>query len=184
MIDAVFIDRDGTIGGTGHFIHPNEFTPYPFSQDAINLLKKAGLKVFALTNQHRISRGQATIEEFLEEFAGYGFDDSFICPHRPEDLCECHKPKPGLLLDAASKHQLDLTKCVVIGDVGATDMLAASKVGATKILVKTGWGLDSLGNYRQPWAHVEPDFIADNLLDAVHWILNGNILHDHGIEMD
>ncbi|MFC4408905.1 HAD-IIIA family hydrolase [Chungangia koreensis] len=184
MIDAVFIDRDGTIGGTGHFIHPSDFKPYPFSLEANDLLKEAGIKVFALTNQHRISRGQATIDEFLEEFANYGFDDAFICPHRPEDLCECHKPKPGMLLKAAKKHRLDLTKCVVIGDVGATDMLAASEVGATKILVKTGWGLDSLGNYRHPWAHVEPDFIAENLLDAVHWLLNRDFLHDHDIEMD
>ena len=184
MYEAIFIDRDGTIGGTGHFIHPHNFQPYPFSQDAINSLKGAGIKVFAFTNQHRISRGQAMIEDFQEEFASYGFDDAFICPHRPEDFCGCHKPKPGMLLDAARKHQLDLTKCVVIGDVGATDMLAAFEVGATKILVKTGWGLDSLDNYRHPWAHVDPDYIAENLKDAVDWILKRNESLDHDIEME
>ncbi|MDY0410172.1 HAD hydrolase-like protein [Paracerasibacillus soli] len=53
--------------------------------------------------------------------------------------CNCHKPKPGLLLKAAEEHSLDLTKTVVIGDVGS-DMLAAEVVGAKKILVLTGWG--------------------------------------------
>lgn len=172
MVEAVFIDRDGTIGGTGHFIHPDDFKPYPFSQRAILLLKETGIKVFAFTNQHRIARGQASIEDFQTEFSNFGFDDAYICPHRPEDLCECHKPKPGMLLEAARKHRLDLTNCVVIGDVGATDMLAASEVGATKILVKTGWGMDSLQNYRQPWAHITPDHISENLEEAVHWIIN------------
>ena len=182
MFEAVFIDRDGTIGGTGHFIHPRDFKPYPFSLEAINRLKQSGIKVFALTNQHRISRGQATIEVFRDEFKDFGFDDAFICPHRPEDLCTCHKPKPGMLLEAAEKHHLDLTKCAVIGDVGATDMLAAFEVGATKILVKTGWGLDSLGSYRHSWSHVNPDYIAMNLKEAVQWILSSP--HDHHIEMD
>lgn len=49
-IQAVFLDRDGTIGGTGHFIQTNNFELYPFAQESINLLKKAGLKVFAFTN--------------------------------------------------------------------------------------------------------------------------------------
>lgn len=182
MFEAVFIDRDGTIGGTGHFIHPHDFKPYSFSQEAINLLKESGIPIFALTNQHRISRGQATIGDFQDEFQNFGFNDAFICPHRPEDMCGCHKPKPGMLLEAAKKHKLDLAKCAVIGDVGATDMLAAHEVGATKILVKTGWGLDSLGSYRHPWAHVEPDYIAENLLEAVYWILNGNPPHNQ--EMD
>lgn len=53
-VQAVFIDRDGTIGGTGHFIHPRDFELYPNAQEAITLLKQNGMKVFALTNQHRI----------------------------------------------------------------------------------------------------------------------------------
>jgi len=47
---AVFIDRDGTIGGTGHFVHPRDFTPYPFSIEALNLLKESGIKIFAQTH--------------------------------------------------------------------------------------------------------------------------------------
>jgi histidinol-phosphate phosphatase family protein len=169
-IQAVFIDRDGTIGGHGHFIHPRDFTPYLFSQDAFQLLKDMNIKIFGFTNQHRISKNQATIEEFQKEFQSYGFDDAFICPHSPEEECNCHKPKPGMLIEASQKHNLDLTKCFVIGDVGSTDMLAAHAVGATKILVLTGWGDSSLTNHRHSWKDVEPDYIAENLLVAVKWI--------------
>lgn len=170
---AVFVDRDGTVGGTGHFIHPKDFTPYPFSQLALNMLREAGIRIFALTNQHRISRGEATVYDFEKEFTSLGFDDAFICPHSSQDECECHKPKPGLLLQAAQKHNIDLTKCVVIGDVGSTDMLAADAVGATKVLVRTGWGEPSLGKYRHTWGNVAVDNVANDLLDAVHWILWG-----------
>ncbi|MFB5088716.1 HAD-IIIA family hydrolase [Psychrobacillus sp. PGGUH221] len=170
-IEAIFIDRDGTIGGTGHFIHPKHFKPYEFSNDAFKLLKEHGIRMFAFTNQHRISRKEASITEFQEEFLSFGFHDAFICPHSEDDACMCHKPKPGLLIEAARKHNLELKNCVVIGDVGSTDMLAAHAVGALKILVLTGWGKSSLHQHREIWKDIEPDHIAQNLLEAVQWLL-------------
>lgn len=167
-IQAVFIDRDGTIGGTGHFIHPNAFKLYDGAQEAIHLLQQTGLKLFAFTNQYRISRGEATIQEFEQQFKQFGFDQAYICPH--EEECTCRKPKPGMLLQAAAQHHLDLTKCIVIGDVGDTDMLAAQAVGARKIIVRTGWGEASLTTYRNKWLEAEPDYIADDILDAAKWI--------------
>lgn len=171
-IQAVFLDRDGTIGGTGHFIHPQDFVLFDGAQESIDQLKQAGLKVFSFTNQHRISRGEATIEDFRLQFSRFGFDDSFICPHASNDDCPCHKPKPGMLLEAAQKYSLDLTKCIVVGDVGSTDMLAAHSVGAIKVLVRTGWGEGTLTHYRHKWAEVEPDYIAKNINEAVQWILD------------
>ena len=171
---AVFMDRDGTIGGTGHFIHPKDFTLFDGAQEAIYELKAAGLKVFAFTNQHRIAAGQAAIDDFRKQFAEFGFDDSFICPHAGHESCDCRKPKPGLLHQAAAKYGLDLTRCVVIGDVGSTDMLAAHAVGAKKVLVKTGWGEGSLTEYRSAWLETSPDYIAENINDAVKWILANN----------
>lgn len=171
-IEAVFIDLDGTIGGTGHFIHPKDFSPYSISKTAFQLLKENNIKMFACTNQHRISRGEATIKDFYDEFMSYGFDDAFICPHRPSDECDCHKPNPGLLIEASKKYNLDLAKTAFIGDVGSTDMLAADSVGATKILILTGWGIGSLNDYRHKWSNVEPDFIANDLLEAVRWIID------------
>jgi len=168
-VQAVFIDRDGTIGGTGHFIHPKDFNLYPNAQEAINLLKKNGMKVFAITNQYRISRGEATIQEFEEQFIEYGFDQAYICPHDQE--CNCRKPKPGMLLEASEQHNLDLSRCIVIGDVGDTDMLAAHAVGAKKIMVRTGWGEGSLTTYRNQWIETNPDYIAEDILDAANWII-------------
>jgi HAD superfamily hydrolase (TIGR01662 family) len=169
-IQAVFIDRDGTIGGTGHFIHPKNFNVFPFTMAALKILKECNIKVFALTNQHRIARGEATEGDFKEEFSYLEFDDAYICPHSSKEGCNCHKPAPGMLLKAASDYDLDLTKCVVIGDVGSTDMLAAHSVGCLKVIVKTGWGQDSLGAFRETWEETEPDYIAENLLDAVKWV--------------
>jgi len=170
-VEAVFIDRDGTIGGNGHFIHPNHFQLFPNAITAIQLLKRHSIKVFAFTNQHRIARGEAMIGEFEAQFRSYGFDQSYICPHGMEEDCSCKKPNGGMLLRAAEEHRLDLTQCVVIGDVGSTDMLAAHRVGARKILVRTGWGADSLGKFRDKWSETEPDYIADDLLEAVQWVL-------------
>lgn len=67
-IEAVFIDRDGTIGGTGHFIHPKDFSPYPFSRAALQILKDNHIKTFACTNQHRIGRGEATLADSTRNF--------------------------------------------------------------------------------------------------------------------
>ncbi|MBB4822924.1 histidinol-phosphate phosphatase family protein [Sporosarcina luteola] len=173
-IQGVFIDRDGTIGGTGHFIHPRDFSLYPFSRKAFSLLREHNIKMFACTNQHRISKGQASIKEFRDEFLSYGFDDAYICPHSPTDGCDCHKPSPGLLREAARKYSLDLTNMAFIGDVGATDMLAAHAVGAKKILVLTGWGKSSCNEYKYKWADIEPDYIAENLLEAVEWVIQYN----------
>lgn len=173
MVDwqAVFIDRDGTIGGTGHFIHPKEFVLYQGAQESINRLKQAGLKIFAFTNQTRISRGEATEEEFKSQFNTYGFDDAFICPHEKNEGCQCRKPSPKMLFTAAEMYGLDLSRCVVIGDVGDADMLSAHSAGAKKVLVRTGKGEGSLRREREQWKETEPDFIASDINEAVRWIL-------------
>jgi histidinol phosphatase-like enzyme len=103
-IEAVFVDRDGTIAGNIPFIHPQNFFPYSFCRAAIQFLKDNNIKTFACTNQHRISRGEATLEDFHKEFQSYKFDDAFICPHSSGDDCNGHKPKPGMLLEASKFH--------------------------------------------------------------------------------
>lgn len=176
---AVFLDRDGTIGGTGGGIHPFEFVMYNFSPKAIRNLNELGVKVFLFTNQTRVGRGYFTEAELLKGFAlmtkelekqSAYLDDIFYCPHHPKDGCDCQKPQIGLLLKAQKKYNLNLNECYVIGDTGSSDMLAASKAGTKKILVKTGWGESSLSKYRDKWKDVEPDYIAEDLMDAVMWI--------------
>lgn len=97
-------------------------------------------------------------------------DGMYYCPHRPDDGCDCHKPKAGLLRKAAIEHNIDLTKCYVVGDNGSADMVAANTVGAKRVLVKTGWGESSLTKYRSLWEGIEPDYIAEDILDAAKWI--------------
>lgn len=178
---AVFLDRDGTIGGTGGGVHPFEFSLYEFAPDAIKVLNDLELKVFLYTNQTRVGRGYFTEAELIKGFEimkedlvkqSAFLDDIFYCPHKPEDGCECQKPKIGLLIKAKEKYNLNLNECYVVGDTGNSDMLAANLAGTKKVLVKTGWGEGSLTTHRENWKDVEPDYIANDLVDAVSWISN------------
>ena len=154
---------------------------YEYAPKAIKKLNELGIKVFLFTNQTRVGRGYFTetellrgfkmMEEELEKHSAF-FDDIFYCPHKPDDGCNCQKPNIGLLLKAQEKHLLILKECYVVGDTGNTDMVAASKAGTKKVLVKTGWGVGSLTTYRHTWIGIEPDYIAKDLVDAVDWIVS------------
>ncbi|OAT85395.1 hypothetical protein A6P54_18935 [Bacillus sp. MKU004] len=187
---AVFLDRDGTIGGTGGGVHPFEFELYEFAFGAIRSLNELGIKVFLFTNQTRVGRGYFTEEELIrgfelmkDELKGQSafIDDIFYCHHHPEVGCECQKPGIGLLLRAKEKYNLRLEDCYVVGDTGSSDMAAAHLAGAKKVLVKTGWGESSLTKYRESWAGIEPDFIAEDLREAAAWI-GGDLMDVSGKE--
>ncbi|GAA0458403.1 HAD-IIIA family hydrolase [Alkalibacillus silvisoli] len=139
MSKAIFIDRDGTIGGTDKVVFPRDFQLYPFVGNSIYKLKKLGNPIFSFTNQPGISRGEATREDFERELIGFGFDKVYLCPHQHNEGCQCRKPSTGMLIQAAKENNLNLKECVVIGDRW-TDMLAAQEAGCIKVLVKTGAG--------------------------------------------
>lgn len=168
---AVFLDRDGTIGGNGSVLTPDEFVLFPYTQTAINSLKKNGINVFSFTNQPGISRGETTFEKVYAQLLSYGFDDIYICPHIDSDNCNCRKPQIGMLEQASRKHNLDLSKCYVIGD-SWRDILAADKAGSKKILVKSGDGLKSIIKLQEEFPTIILDYICENLEEAVHYILN------------
>jgi len=172
---AIFIDRDGTIGGTDQVVYPGEFQLFPNVEDSINRLKEAGILVFSFTNQPGISKGEALREDFEKELKGFRFDKVYLCPHQHNEGCKCRKPSIGMLLQAAQDNQLILNECVVIGDRW-TDILAAHDAGCVKILVKTGAGQDAYKKhqnqeYTGKWADVSPDFFANNFQEAVNWIM-------------
>lgn len=169
-IDAIFIDRDGTLGGSDEVLYPGDFELYSYAGAAIDKIKAFGARLYGFTNQPGISRGEATQDAFEKEMKHFGLDEIYICPHHPSEGCECRKPKPGMLLQAASAHGLDLNKCIVIGDRW-TDMLAAYAVGCMKILVLTGAGREAMDRYRHLWSITEPDYVAENFEDAVDYIL-------------
>lgn len=104
IIQAVFIGRDGTIGGSDEVIYPGDFKLFPFSKKSFTRLRNAGVPIFAFTNQPGISRGDATIGDFQDELTSFGFDHVYICPHQHEDGCSCRKPSSALLIQAASEN--------------------------------------------------------------------------------
>ncbi|MGF9698500.1 HAD-IIIA family hydrolase [Paenibacillus sp. MABNR03] len=171
IFQAVFIDRDGTIGGSDEVIYPGEFKLFSFTLASLEKLKNHETPIYGFTNQPGISRGEATMEAFEKEMMAFGFDGVYICPHQHNEECECRKPKPEMLLRAAKENQFDLSKCVVIGDRWS-DMLAAHYAGCKKILVRTGAGNEALDKYRDKWTITEPDYVAEHLEDAVNFIMD------------
>lgn len=175
-IQAVFIDRDGTIGGSDKVIYPGEFELFQNVAESVQLLKKSGILICSFTNQPGISRGEATIQGFETELKDFGFDKIYLCPHQHNEGCLCRKPSPAMLENAAKENNLDLKQCVVIGDRW-TDLLAADEVGCKKILVKTGSGKETFDKYKNNeffgrWAEVKPDYVAEDLNEAVKWLIS------------
>lgn len=174
-IQAIFIDRDGTIGGTDEVTYPCNFEPFPFVRKSLSLLKQNNILIFSFTNQPGISREEAKVSDFEEELLSIGFDKVYLCPHQQGECCSCRKPLPGMLQQAASEYDLDLSRCVVIGDRW-TDLVAANEVGAVKILLRTGAGekeLMKLNNneFFGKWTEVQPDYVFEDLEDAINWLL-------------
>jgi histidinol-phosphate phosphatase family protein len=170
---AVFLDLQGTLGGDG-FGDILGFAFFPFAVPAIKLLNEADLLTIAITNQTHISQGHFTYDEFerriddlKQELAEHGakLDGVYCCPH------SCRKPAPGMVLQAQRDFDLDLSGCYLVGDRGDADMVLARSVGCKAILVRTGLGEGSLGQYRDSWADIEPDFVAQDVLDAARWIV-------------
>lgn len=166
---AVFFDRDGTLGGNSIMNHPQEFSPYPFTAEAIHLLKSSGMRLFMFTNQSCIARGKDGGYDFDAEFRAMGMDDWFLCPHDDADACACRKPKPGLLLQAQEKYGLYLPHCLVVGDRWS-DMAAGGAVGARLALVLTGRGRQAMDEDRVKWAQYQPDFVGETVLDVAKWV--------------
>lgn len=186
---AVFLDRDGTINEeVGYLDSLDKLKIIPASYKAIKLINLSGMKAVVISNQAGVARGFFT-EGFVHEVNnrlltdlqknGASIDKFYYCPHHPEDgkgkylqSCNCRKPAPGMLLQAAQDLNIDLANSYFVGD-RFIDMETAKKVGAKGILVKTGYGEDLLQDDGPDTATPEnrPDFIATDILEAVQWIL-------------
>ena len=136
----MLFDRDGTIvADVPYNGDPAKVAPIPGAREAIDRLRARGLRVGVITNQSAVGRGmigRAQVEDVnrrVEELLGT-FDGWFVCPHAPDDACECRKPKPKLVLDAARAFGVEPESIVVVGDRDA-DMGAAANAGASAIRV-------------------------------------------------
>jgi D-glycero-D-manno-heptose 1,7-bisphosphate phosphatase len=136
----VLFDRDETIVVDVPFNgDPDRVEPAPNARALLDRLRAAGLPLAIVSNQSGVGRGFITAEQVdavnrrVEELLG-PFEGFFLCPHAPEDACECRKPKPKLILDAARALGVDPACCVVVGD-RESDVEAARNAGAIPLKV-------------------------------------------------
>lgn len=183
---AVFLDRDGTINEQmGYINHLSRFHLLPGVGRAIRLLNELSVPVFVITNQSGLARGyfpESLMDEVHETMVqrlkdqGAWLNGIYICPHHPEakeeryrEACSCRKPRSGLFEQAATEHDLDLSRSYVVGDRWS-DLKAAAACGANGILVLTGYGRGDL-QFVGPGQAVQPCYVADDLWAAVRWIV-------------
>ncbi len=143
---AVIFDRDGTIvHDVPYNGDPNAVKPVSGVKDRLDRLRAAGVRLAVVSNQSGIARGTITAEQVeavnrrVEELLG-PFDAFLYCPHGPDDGCECRKPKPRLITDAAAALGVDVACCVVIGDK-ESDAQAAQNAGAPAIRITRAPGV-------------------------------------------
>lgn len=180
---AVFLDRDGTINVDTHYPHKIEdLRLIPRALDALVCLAMLPLDIIVVSNQAGIAQGlfrraqmsqfNAELQSIIEQ-AGARIDAFYFCPHlepkhlSPDDTpCDCSKPSPGMLLEAAKDFELDLNRSFLIGDK-LSDIAAGESVGCTTILLKTG----KKGGDEDKLL-VNPKHFANNLLEAIAIIDN------------
>jgi histidinol-phosphate phosphatase family protein len=173
---AVFLDRDGTINDDpGYLSDPSQIKLLPRVSEALASLKKAGFKLIVVSNQSGVARGivkEADLPKIHQELnrklgEASAIDYFELCTHHPDSSCECRKPKPKLIQDAARKHGIDLLRSFMIGDKVSDIGAGRSAELKASILVRTGCGLESEALLRAG----EASFIADSLTEAAAWIL-------------
>jgi D-glycero-D-manno-heptose 1,7-bisphosphate phosphatase len=182
---AVFLDRDGTINEeVGYLDSLAKLKLFHQSFAAIKKINKSGMKAVVITNQSGVARGYFS-DDFVSEVhlyiqkilgkKGVHIDAFYHCPHHPSEgregyrkTCNCRKPETGLLLQAATDMNIDIGRSYMVGDTNK-DIETAMKVGAKSVLVRTGYGRET--EEKLLHSGIIPDYIADDILDAVSWIM-------------
>jgi len=190
---AVFLDRDGTINEeVGYLDNLDKLKIIPAAYEAIRLINKSCMKAIVVTNQAGVARGFFT-EQFVKQTheimqanlidQNASIDKFYYCPHHPTEgtgiylkSCNCRKPLPGMLLQAAHDLNIELENSYLIGDT-CRDMETAKKTGVKGILVMTGYGREELLTVGTGagTATNRPAFIAEDILEAVKWIMKDRI---------
>ena len=175
---AVLLDRDGVINRnrTDYVKSWEEFEFLPGSLEALRMLAEQGTRVIVVTNQSVVGRGIIPQDELdriharmTREIEAHGgrIDAILCCSHSPDDGCLCRKPRPGLLLEAMDRFQLDPNLCYVVGD-SLNDLMAARAAGLPFVMVLTGRGRESLSH---PACGCPPSWVASDLRAVAGWIL-------------
>lgn len=170
---AVFLDRDGVINLSA----VKDGKPYPPSTvdeveilpgvaEALEKLRKAGFLLICVTNQPDVARGTQNIEAveaihklLLESLC---INEILVCYHDDRDKCQCRKPLPGMLLDAAGRFGIDLKKSFMVGDRWR-DIQAGQNAGCRTVLIEY--------NYDERTSLNPPDMKLISLSETADWIL-------------
>jgi D-glycero-D-manno-heptose 1,7-bisphosphate phosphatase len=193
MNKAIFIDRDGVINkkvDKMSHIEQFEFLDSESFINAIKMINDNGYLAIIVTNQPDISKGILTwdtlnnihkiIHNALKKHDAH-IDDIMVCPHHPEkgfkgeisELkidCECRKPKPGLIFNAAKIHDIDLSKSWMIGD-SPSDIAAGQSAGVKTIFLTSGGGSGT--EHEKRLVRVKADAEKSDLLEAIKYIFKG-----------
>ena len=189
MKKCIFLDRDGVINKhEGLLISEEQLHLEEDAVDAVKMINESEYMCVIVTNQSVIARGFCTNAEVeninnklidILRLQGAYVDDIFYCPHyvgkNNEYTCNCRKPQTGMIDAAKEKYNIDLTSSWIIGDM-TTDIQMGKNAGLNTILVKTGRaGRDGI-------CDASPDIIAEDILDAVEYILNMFLKENRGIQ--
>ena len=170
---AVFLDRDGVINRA--FVRDGKPVPPPTLQElevlpgvpeALRELKQHGYELLVVTNQPDVGRGKQSrqaldaMHKLLSD--RLPIDDILVCTHSDADKCDCRKPLPGMLLEAARKHNIDLAASFMVGDRWR-DIEAGYNAGCKTILIDYGYS-------ERPPDRV-PDLRVGSLREAADWII-------------
>lgn len=171
---AVFLDRDGVVTEDLGYVHKiGDFNLVLNAVEGLRLLK--GFKLIFITNQSGIGRGYFKFQDFLQynnrvvaELKKHNIkiEKTYVCPHAPDENCECRKPKAKLINDAAKEYGIDLSKSFMIGDK-KIDVGMGRNAGCKSILVLTGNGMKEKEN-------AKADYVAKDLIDAAKWIIEND----------
>lgn len=173
LTPCVFFDRDGVANRPPtldrYVRNWGEFVPIPAFFDALRVVAAHGYAAVIVTNQRGIATGhmsQADVDQIHDNLMamvhahGLQLKEIIVCPH-PDDTHPCRKPNPGMLLDAARRHQLDLPRSWMVGD-SETDVLAGRRAGCHTILVKAGQPA-TVADYRLENMEAVPAFLDQHL---------------------
>jgi D-glycero-D-manno-heptose 1,7-bisphosphate phosphatase len=171
---AVFFDRDGTLMDEVEYCSdPAKVRLIPGVPEALDQLKSAGYLAIIVTNQAGIGRGyfseaqyEAVQAELLRQIGAHRIDASYFCSDAPGTPSSRRKPEPGMILEAAADFRIDLAASFTVGDK-ASDIESGRRAGTRTILVRTGYG----AAFERDPDFQPPDFIADDVGQAVRWLL-------------